>query len=361
MLNKSNKKNLDNGRNNKISKSSKKSFRRNIKRQNLTKKMHGGVNHNINPTYSPGGRDFFNKRSKNYYQSVEEAEAEEALRLKQLLSSKKSIFLRQKSVKGKGPYLSLSKRKSRHSTTDGDSGVGMTSSDSENETNTDTDKLRLVTYEPKIPNILIYFGCFCPPHKGHFLNVKNNINKFDKIYVFIFNPESLRHGINTDDNVRIWELYKSLLTPIEQLKLILIKSKYKSVHPFTGGIDKMRADIDITFPALQYKKYKVNLLLGDDYNNTKSTQSTETIADYCNHSPRCVYNNDFIKIQRSQTPVSATDFIKIIKAKKTKQETIVEYADIESFLPYELSIPKNQTILDNLLKVINNFDIKKLK
>ena len=68
------------------------------------------------------------------------------------------------------------------------------------------------------PKILIYGGCFCPPHRGHFENIRNNLDNYDQVYIFIWRDGRSRHGFSTDTNLQIWNLYKSLLTATQQEK-----------------------------------------------------------------------------------------------------------------------------------------------
>ena len=206
--------------------------------------------------------------------------------------------------------------------------------------------------------ILIYFGCFCPPHKEHLNNIKKNINDYDKIYVFIYNDikKNLRHGIEVDDNVKIWNIYKTLLPKEKQNKLMIIKSKPSS-HPFGGGIDEMQANIKNEFPETNYT---VNLLVGDDYDKNKIKDSQYMIHDYCNAQQYCTYNNTIIIMPRAikkNNNVSSTNFIKVIKQAK---ETIT-YESIKKYIPEELLKDENISQRTELLSIINAFDKSKLK
>ena len=61
----------------------------------------------------------------------------------------------------------------------------------------------------KIKN-LIYGGCFCPPHKSHYLNVINRVNMFENIYIFFYLGGYSRHGSHVNNNYNIFKLYLGL-------------------------------------------------------------------------------------------------------------------------------------------------------
>ena len=57
--------------------------------------------------------------------------------------------------------------------------------------------------------IALFPGAFKPPHKGHFDVVKQLLQKADEVVVLV-SPKT-RDGVDADESVAIWELYKSIL------------------------------------------------------------------------------------------------------------------------------------------------------
>jgi cytidyltransferase-like protein len=56
---------------------------------------------------------------------------------------------------------------------------------------------------------ILYPGAFKPPHKGHFEVVKRSAEIGDKVIVIV-SPKD-RDGVNLDQSLRVWNLYKKLL------------------------------------------------------------------------------------------------------------------------------------------------------
>jgi cytidyltransferase-like protein len=55
---------------------------------------------------------------------------------------------------------------------------------------------------------ILYPGAFKPPHKGHFEVVKRSAEIGDKVIVIV-SPKD-RDGVNLDQSLRVWNLYKKL-------------------------------------------------------------------------------------------------------------------------------------------------------
>ena len=65
--------------------------------------------------------------------------------------------------------------------------------------------------------IALFPGAFKPPHKGHFEVVQQLLDKADQVVVLV-SPKT-RDGVDADESVAIWELYKTLLNSSVEVKL----------------------------------------------------------------------------------------------------------------------------------------------
>lgn len=70
------------------------------------------------------------------------------------------------------------------------------------------------TFSNKI--VLEYFGCFCPPHRGHFEVLENAIRETYPNIVLVIttnkkNPEISRHGIPIDFTIETWNKWGKIL------------------------------------------------------------------------------------------------------------------------------------------------------
>jgi cytidyltransferase-like protein len=65
--------------------------------------------------------------------------------------------------------------------------------------------------------IALFPGAFKPPHKGHFEVVKQLLQKADQVVILI-SPKT-REGIDVDESVAVWNLYKTLLDGNVEIKV----------------------------------------------------------------------------------------------------------------------------------------------
>jgi len=71
---------------------------------------------------------------------------------------------------------------------------------------------------PKKKYLIVYFGNFSPPHKGHYSLIER-FAKYDnvKIVVYVIGDET-RHGIPKSVSMDIWKIYSSLLQNNTEIK-----------------------------------------------------------------------------------------------------------------------------------------------
>jgi cytidyltransferase-like protein len=65
--------------------------------------------------------------------------------------------------------------------------------------------------------IALFPGAFKPPHKGHFEVVKQLLQKADQVVVLV-SPKT-RDGVDADESVAVWKLYKNVLDGSVEIKL----------------------------------------------------------------------------------------------------------------------------------------------
>lgn len=77
-----------------------------------------------------------------------------------------------------------------------------------------------VPYDPSKKYLFYFCGCFSPPHKGHFDQVKVALDSIpnSKIFIHQIGDES-RHGVPFDISQRIWRTYIELLLPRDRVTL----------------------------------------------------------------------------------------------------------------------------------------------
>jgi len=74
-----------------------------------------------------------------------------------------------------------------------------------------------ILLEQDKPTIALFPGAFKPPHKGHFEVVKQLLQKADQVVVLV-SPKT-RDGVDADESVAVWELYKNVLDGSVEIKL----------------------------------------------------------------------------------------------------------------------------------------------
>lgn len=184
-----------------------------------------------------------------------------------------------------------------------------------------------------MPKILIYGGCFCPPHRGHFENIRNNLDNYHQVYIFIWRDGIDRHGFSTDINLQIWNLYKSLLTRTNQEKLHISVTTRKG-PPYKQGL----LSIKDTLPD----NAEITVLVGSDYEINRVCDIREWMEnEICNNTRRrCLIN----MIAREEGSPSATNFVRDIRARN----------NIHNYLPLELLGNPNKLRHMNILLGLEN-------
>jgi len=109
--------------------------------------------------------------------------------------------------------------------------------------------------------IALFPGAFKPPHKGHFDVVNQLLDKADEVVILV-SPKT-REGIDADESVKVWDLYKTLLNGNVEVKLSEespIREVYNVVkdNPDTNFILAAgKGEVERFKSALQFPNVKV--------------------------------------------------------------------------------------------------------
>jgi cytidyltransferase-like protein len=153
--------------------------------------------------------------------------------------------------------------------------------------------------------IAIFPGAFKPPHKGHFEVVKQLLNKADEVVVLV-SPKT-REGIDADESVKVWELYKTILDGTVEIRLSEgspIKEAYNVVknNPDTNFILAAgKGEIERFKSALQFPNVEVfdaGQLAGEGINATglRKALSANNATEIQQYIPAGIKVEDFLGI-----------------------------------------------------------------
>jgi cytidyltransferase-like protein len=78
------------------------------------------------------------------------------------------------------------------------------------------------------PTIALFPGAFKPPHKGHFDVVEKLLQAADQVVVLV-SPQT-REGINADESIAVWDLYKDKFNGSVEVKISADSSPVKEVY-----------------------------------------------------------------------------------------------------------------------------------
>ena len=159
--------------------------------------------------------------------------------------------------------------------------------------------------------IALFPGAFKPPHKGHFEVVQQLLDKADQVVVLV-SPKT-RDGVDADESVAIWELYKTLLNSSVEVKLTEespIREVYNVVknNPDTNFILAAgKGEVDRFKSALQFPNVEIfdaGMLAGEDVNATglRNAIKINSKTEIEKYLPKGINTDDFINILEIQLP-----------------------------------------------------------
>ena len=154
-------------------------------------------------------------------------------------------------------------------------------------------------YEESV-RYMIFAGCFCPPHIGHFNVIKKNYRKFDEVNICIWGGGEGRHGIPTDTSKQIWEMYVNSLQNNDHIHIDITSS---GSQPWIGCIDLIKDHM--------FEGDTVTIFVGSDYSRRRIRDIKTDTANYINN------RNVIINVERvERDKYSASNFIKNLNSYK---------------------------------------------
>jgi cytidyltransferase-like protein len=158
--------------------------------------------------------------------------------------------------------------------------------------------------------IALFPGAFKPPHKGHFEVVKQLLNKADEVVVLV-SPKT-RDGVDADESIAIWDLYKTILDGSVEIKLSEespIREVYNIVkdNPDTDFILAAgKGEIDRFKSILQFPNVEIfdAGIAGEGVNATglRNAIKINSKTEIEKYLPKGINTDDFINILEIQLP-----------------------------------------------------------
>ena len=190
---------------------------------------------------------------------------------------------------------------------------------------------------PRAKRIMLYGGCFCPPHKGHFSILEKNLKSYDAIYIFVWGKGVSRHGYSAAINAKIWDLFLQILPIKDQKKVHIVITPNDNSNPLIAGTK-------IILPVLEKQNpIKLHAKLGSDYDKTDSDNILQMVKELVQPilSPNTsIAYSERIKLNVTKRDLvggpSATQFCKSLK-KIAKESKGTEESDIDRFLPSKVN------------------------
>ena len=198
--------------------------------------------------------------------------------------------------------------------------------------------------DPTKKYCLYYKGCFCPPHVGHFNNIKRYIENNNNVKIIVNQQASYgRHHIPTDISINIMKTYINELLPVNRVSLVFRESKDNLInHKFIK-----EADVFVSLRGNEKKrKYEQHFLQSPVSTNKKvSIKRSAQITINNSYFNKVLLQKHktviYYYIKRDENGPSATAFTESIAKYKNKNIT---YNDVIKFLPEKLE--------DNIKKYI---------
>jgi cytidyltransferase-like protein len=161
------------------------------------------------------------------------------------------------------------------------------------------------------PTIALFPGAFKPPHKGHFAVVQQLLDKADEVIILV-SPKT-RDGVDADESIKIWNLYKTILNGSIEVKLTEespIREVYNVIknNPDTNFILAAgKGEVSRFKSAIQFPNVKIfdaGVLEGDEVNATglRSAMKSGSETEIEKYLPKGINVADFINVIEIKPP-----------------------------------------------------------
>lgn len=211
--------------------------------------------------------------------------------------------------------------------------------------------------DPTKKYCLYYKGCFCPPHVGHFNNIKRYIENNNNVKIIVNQQASYgRHHIPSDLSINIMKTYINELLPVNRVSLVFRESKNNLInHKFIK-----EADVFVSLRGNEKKRKYEQHFLQMPTLGAKSIFGAKGISDVTiKRDAQSTINNSYFNkvllqkhktviyyyIKRDENGPSATAFTESIAKYKNKKVT---YNDVIRFLPEKLENNIKKYIISRL-------------
>ena len=206
--------------------------------------------------------------------------------------------------------------------------------------------------DPNKKYCLYYKGCFCPPHIGHFDNIRRYIENNSNVKIIVNQQASFsRHHVPKDVSINIMKTYIKELLPYDRVSLVFRESKYNLLeHPFVK-----EADVFVNLRGNEKKRKYEQIFLQPIKNNDKVNGIVMGIKkDAINIISNKYFNKELLRQHkhviyyytvRNENGPSATKFTDTLTKYKNNEAT---YEDVIKFLPQKLTEHIKKYIISRL-------------
>lgn len=146
--------------------------------------------------------------------------------------------------------------------------------------------------------IALFPGDFKPPHKGHFEVVEKLLKTADQVVVLI--SPKMRDGINADESIAVWELYKPLFDGSVEVRIAAIDpiSEVHSVvkdNPDTNFVIALSKDDKNIEKYHNVKVFDAGAIEGSDSTNLRMALAQKNEEDIAKYLPAEVSVDEFLQ------------------------------------------------------------------
>lgn len=204
--------------------------------------------------------------------------------------------------------------------------------------------------DPNKKYCLYYKGCFCPPHIGHFDNIRRYIENNSNVKIIVNQLASFsRHRVPKDVSVNIMKTYIKELLPIDRVSLVFRESKNNLLnHKFVK-----EADVFVNLRGNEKKRKYEQEFLQPVNKGVKVNKRVinKTVVDNLTNN---YFNRELLQqnkyviyyyTDRGENGPSATLFTETIAKYKNNNAT---YEDVIKFLPQKLTENIKKYIISRL-------------